>query len=41
MAGGYGRDIDVTVDVHFNTVRAAYSHWDRCAGRAALEPAVV
>ncbi len=27
MAGGYGRDVAVTVDVHFNTVAAARSHW--------------
>lgn len=26
MAGGYGRDIDVTVEVHLNTVRAALAH---------------
>jgi acetoin utilization deacetylase AcuC-like enzyme len=26
MAGGYGREIDVTVDVHLNTVRAALAH---------------
>jgi len=31
MAGGYGRDIDVTVDAHFNTVLAAYRHWRACA----------
>jgi acetoin utilization deacetylase AcuC-like enzyme len=41
MAGGYGRDIDVTVDVHFNTVRAAWRHWQRCSARAAAEPALV
>jgi acetoin utilization deacetylase AcuC-like enzyme len=40
MAGGYGRDIEATVDVHFNTVRTAYLHWCRCSARAALEPAV-
>lgn len=39
MAGGYGRDIDVTVDVHFNTVRAAYLHWRRCSARMDPEPA--
>lgn len=33
MAGGYGRDIDVTVDVHFNTVRAAWLHWQRWSAR--------
>ncbi len=41
MAGGYGRDIDVTVDVHLNTVRAAYRHWQRCAARAAAARALV
>lgn len=41
MAGGYGRDIDVTVDVHFNTVRAAYRHWERRSARATTEPALV
>lgn len=41
MAGGYGRDIDVTVDVHFNTVRGAFRHWQRCVARAAAEPAIV
>lgn len=41
MAGGYGRDIDVTVEVHFNTVRAAWLHWQRCAARAAAEPTLV
>lgn len=41
MAGGYGRDIDVTVDVHFNTVHAAYRHWERCFARATAGPARV
>jgi acetoin utilization deacetylase AcuC-like enzyme len=27
MAGGYGRDIDVTVDVHLTTLRAAFESW--------------
>jgi acetoin utilization deacetylase AcuC-like enzyme len=38
MAGGYGRDLATTVDVHFNTVRAAHEAW-RCrqAGRARSE----
>jgi acetoin utilization deacetylase AcuC-like enzyme len=31
MAGGYGRDIDVTVEVHLNTVRAALAHHLRLA----------
>jgi hypothetical protein len=30
MAGGYGRDIETTVQVHLNTVKAAYGHWLRC-----------
>jgi len=30
MAGGYGRDIETTVQVHLNTVVAAYGHWLRC-----------
>lgn len=29
MAGGYGTDIETTVDVHFNTVRQALEHWQR------------
>jgi acetoin utilization deacetylase AcuC-like enzyme len=29
MAGGYGHDIEQTVAVHFNTVRAATMHWRR------------
>jgi acetoin utilization deacetylase AcuC-like enzyme len=41
MAGGYGRDIDGTVDVHFNTVRAAFRHWERCSARATTEPGLV
>jgi acetoin utilization deacetylase AcuC-like enzyme len=38
MAGGYGRDIEVTVDVHLQTVRLALQAWTRraahrsCAG---------
>jgi acetoin utilization deacetylase AcuC-like enzyme len=32
MAGGYGRDIETTVAVHLQTVRAAWHHW------CALEP---
>lgn len=27
MAGGYGRDIETTVAVHLQTVRAAWHHW--------------
>jgi acetoin utilization deacetylase AcuC-like enzyme len=30
MAGGYGNDIEQTVAVHFNTVRAARAHWISC-----------
>jgi acetoin utilization deacetylase AcuC-like enzyme len=41
MAGGYGRDIDATVDVRFNRVRAADRHWERCSARATTEPALV
>jgi acetoin utilization deacetylase AcuC-like enzyme len=29
MAGGYGRDIEQTVAVHFNTIRAAGENWRR------------
>lgn len=29
MAGGYGRAIETTVEVHFNTVAAALAHWER------------
>jgi acetoin utilization deacetylase AcuC-like enzyme len=29
MAGGYGRDIDVTVDVHLQTLRLAHDAWQR------------
>jgi acetoin utilization deacetylase AcuC-like enzyme len=34
MAGGYGRDIDVTVELHLNTVRTALAHHDRVASAA-------
>jgi acetoin utilization deacetylase AcuC-like enzyme len=30
MAGGYGRDIERTVEAHFNTVRLAFGHWRVC-----------
>lgn len=33
MAGGYGHDIDETVAVHFNTVRAARESWRERNGR--------
>jgi acetoin utilization deacetylase AcuC-like enzyme len=29
MAGGYGRDIATTVDIHFSTVRTAHDAWRR------------
>lgn len=32
MAGGYGRDLAITVQVHFNTVAAAAAHWQRVRG---------
>jgi acetoin utilization deacetylase AcuC-like enzyme len=35
MAGGYGHEITTTVEVHFNTVAAAYAHWQRRSARAA------
>lgn len=34
MAGGYGRALDTTVEVHLNTVRTAFAHWQR--GRTTL-----
>ncbi len=37
MAGGYGRDLDATVQVHFNTVQAAHAHWHRCRKRQHVE----
>ncbi len=30
MAGGYGHDLASTVQVHLNTVGAAFAHWQRC-----------
>jgi acetoin utilization deacetylase AcuC-like enzyme len=33
MAGGYGRTIETTVDVHLNTVREAFEAWSRHAPR--------
>ena len=35
MAGGYGHDIDTTVEVHLATVRSALAHWRKCRGAAA------
>jgi acetoin utilization deacetylase AcuC-like enzyme len=40
MAGGYGRDIATTVDVHLGTVRAAFSAWARRQPASALAEAV-
>jgi len=34
MAGGYGYEIEDTVQVHLNTVAAALDHWRRCAAGA-------
>jgi acetoin utilization deacetylase AcuC-like enzyme len=36
MAGGYGRDIATTVEVHFNTVAAALAHWQCRMPRVAV-----
>jgi acetoin utilization deacetylase AcuC-like enzyme len=33
MAGGYGRDVEDTVSVHLNTLRAAESAWRACSLR--------
>jgi len=40
MAGGYGHDIESTVQVHLNTVRAALTHWRRCRAARAAEARV-
>lgn len=37
MAGGYGHEIDATVQVHLDTVRAAAGHWRRCRAPQAQE----
>jgi acetoin utilization deacetylase AcuC-like enzyme len=37
MAGGYGHDIEATVQVHLDTVRAAAGHWRRCRAPQSLE----
>jgi acetoin utilization deacetylase AcuC-like enzyme len=34
MAGGYGRDIDVTVDVHLRTLQAAFESWQSWQSQA-------
>jgi acetoin utilization deacetylase AcuC-like enzyme len=35
MAGGYGRDIDVTVQLHLQTIRVAWQAWQRRVPRMA------
>jgi acetoin utilization deacetylase AcuC-like enzyme len=37
MGGGYGHDVGTTVQVHLNTVTAAFDHWRRCRPTAGLE----
>ena len=37
MAGGYGHDIEATVQVHLDTVRAAAAHWSHCRAPQAEE----
>jgi len=37
MGGGYGQDLETTVQVHFNTVGAAFDHWRRCQRSSAAE----
>ena len=37
MAGGYGHDIEATVQAHLNTVQAACAHWRRRAAAGAQE----
>lgn len=37
MAGGYGREVADTVQIHLNTVRAAYAHWCRCQAERRVE----
>ena len=41
MAGGYGHDLATTVQVHLNTVQAAYAHWQRCRSRRREEAGLV
>ena len=36
MAGGYGRDIDLTVELHLQTIRLAYRAWERSQSRQAV-----
>ncbi len=40
MAGGYGRDLETTVQVHLNTVKAAHGHWLRCRQAGARSTAL-
>lgn len=37
MGGGYGHDVETTVQAHFNTVSAAVDHWRRCRLPASAE----
>jgi acetoin utilization deacetylase AcuC-like enzyme len=39
MAGGYGHAIETTVEVHFNTVALALTHWQAHAARRAASAA--
>jgi acetoin utilization deacetylase AcuC-like enzyme len=39
MAGGYGRDIDVTVDVHLATLRTAFDSWQARRTSPQTQPA--
>jgi acetoin utilization deacetylase AcuC-like enzyme len=38
MAGGYGRDLETTVEIHLNTVREARRHWLGRRRAAGAEP---
>jgi acetoin utilization deacetylase AcuC-like enzyme len=40
MAGGYGHDVENTVQAHLNTVRAALGHWTSCHAARAQAGAV-
>ena len=37
MGGGYGHDIEATVQVHLNSVKAAFAHWLQCHAPSAQE----
>jgi acetoin utilization deacetylase AcuC-like enzyme len=41
MAGGYGHDLADTVQVHLNTVEAAYRHWLHCRAAHGVEAQLV